>query len=395
MADGGCHRNGTNACTTDEGINLLFQEEVHNLCHQDTTSTTNAKGNDADTKDGDGLEVEEGACCSSCTNGNTQHDDYDVIQLVLCCLAQTFNDTALLEEVAEHQAADKCTSRWNYQANDDGHNDGEDNLLLLADCAKLAHANHAFFLRGEGAHDGRLNDRHQSHIAISSYSNGTKQLRSKLGRQEDSGRTICATDDTDGSGLSYRETEDVNLRYQEGCEDAKLSSSTKQEALGIGNQRTEVGHCTYAKEDEARINASLHTHIKDVEQTSMSHNVAVAVIVRAVGIEELVVPHIRVEETSARQIAENHAESDGQEQQGLVLFLDGKIKEEAADKYHDGILPTFFLHKEGDKAHLVDELAHTLFQVEVSSQKRCCNKEKQEDPSQPPHRGKETFPKDI
>ena len=98
----------------------------------------------------------------------------------------------------------------------------------------------------------------------------------------------------------------------------------------------------------------------------MSHDVAIAVIVGTGRIEELIVPHIRVEEACTRQVAQYHAESNRQQKQGLILFLDGKIEQEATDEYHDGILPSFFLHEEGDEAHLADEVVQALLQVEVS-----------------------------
>ena len=65
----------------------------------------------------------------------------------------------------------------------------------------------------------------------------------------------------------------------------------------------------------------------------------IAVEERTVGIQELVVPHGRVEQPCARNIAEEHTKSDRQQQQRLVLFLDGQIKKEAGDADHHRILP--------------------------------------------------------
>ncbi len=82
---------------------------------------------------------------------------------------------------------------------------------------------------------------------------------SQLGGEEDGGRSVGTTDDTDGCSFLTIETKCVSS--DEGDEDAQLSGSTEEEALRIGNQWTEVGHRTYTDEDEARIDTGLHTNI--------------------------------------------------------------------------------------------------------------------------------------
>ena len=63
--------------------------------------------------------------------------------------------------------------------------------------------------------------------------------------------------------------------------DAQLGGSAEQQALGVGNQRTEVCHGAYAQEDETGINTHLHTDIQDIKQTTLSHDMAIAVVVGA------------------------------------------------------------------------------------------------------------------
>ena len=72
----------------------------------------------------------------------------------------------------------------------------------------------------------------------------------------------------------------------------------------------------------------------------MSHDITIAVVVGAGRIQELVVPHLRIKHTRTRQVSENHTKGYREQKQGLILLLDSKVKQEAADKDHYGTLPT-------------------------------------------------------
>ena len=103
-------------------------------------------------------------------------------------------------------------------------------------------------------------------------------------------------------------------RHKEGGEDTELCGCTEQQALRISNKWAEVGHSAYTQEDEARIDASFHADIQDIEQATLSKNVTIAVEEGAVGIQELIIPHGSVEEAAAGDVGQEHAEGDGQQQ---------------------------------------------------------------------------------
>lgn len=104
-----------------------------------------------------------------------------------------------------------------------------------------------------------------------------------------------------------------------------ICAAAPKETLGIGNQRTEIGHCSNSQKDEARINASLHAYIQNIQQTAMSHDVAITVIMRTGRIQELIVPHLCVKQSGTRKIGENHAKGYGQKQQWLKSLLDSQV----------------------------------------------------------------------
>ena len=55
-------------------------------------------------------------------------------------------------------------------------------------------------------------------------------------------------------------------RAEEGDEDAKLGRRTEQEALGVGDQRAEIGHAADAQEDQRRVNAEFHALVQIPKQ---------------------------------------------------------------------------------------------------------------------------------
>ena len=170
------------------------------------------------------MEVQESLCGSGSTHSGTEEDNHDVVQLVLGSLAQTLYNTALLHQVTQHETADKSCSTRQDEADDDSHDDGEENLLTLADLAELLHLNLTFFFGGQSAHNGRLDDGHKCHVAVGSHGDRTEEMGSQLGGEEDGSRTISATDDTDAGSLGASEAHQVST--DKGYKDSELGSST-------------------------------------------------------------------------------------------------------------------------------------------------------------------------
>ena len=97
---------------------------------------------------------------------------------------------------------------------------------------------------------------------------------------------------------------------------------------------------------------------------------------RAVGIQELVVPHGGVEHACTRDVAEQHTEGDGQQEQGFVLFYNGKIEEKASDDNHHGISPTHTT-EELQETHFADELTQRFSSIELLGKGRHSDKHHQ------------------
>ena len=109
-------------------------------------------------------------------------------------------------------------------------------------------------------------------------------MRSKLRCEEYSGRAVRAADDADGGGLRAGKAEQDS--EEEGDEHAHLSRSTKKKALGVCQQRAEVGHRADAEEYERGIDAGLDADIEEVQQTGVCHDMAVAVVIGACLVEK-------------------------------------------------------------------------------------------------------------
>ena len=90
---------------------------------------------------------------------------------------------------------------------------------------------------------------------------------------EDGGGAVCTTDDGDCSGLLLGEVHNAGSGQQTSAhvstKDTELSGSAQQQALGVGDQGSEVGHGTDAQEDQRGVNAQLDTHIKPVSYTHL------------------------------------------------------------------------------------------------------------------------------
>ena len=65
-----------------------------------------------------------------------------------------------------------------------------------------------------------------------------------------------------------------------------MRRSTKKKALGVSEQRAEVGHRADAEEYERGIDAGLDADIEEVQQTGVCHDMAVAVVIGACLVEK-------------------------------------------------------------------------------------------------------------
>ena len=346
-----CHRHCRHTCRTDQRIDLLvgiLDEQVHQLSQQNTTCRTASKRYDTHYKDTQSLPVDECICGCSCTNGDTQEDNNDVHQLVLNGLAQTLYNAALLHQVTEHQAANQRCCAGQQQSYDNSDNDREDDLLLLRYGTQLSHTNLTLALSGQQSHNGRLDHGNQRHIRVCCNCDRTKQLGSQLRGQVDSGRAVSTTDNTDRSSLSLIEAQSRST--DESQEDTHLSSCTKQEALGVSDQRTEIGHSTYAEEDQAGIDTQLNTQIEVVQQTSVVHK---DIPVNVAACEQLRVEHIRT-----RKVGEQHTECDGKHQHRLILLHDCQIHQQERYGNHNIIAPVAY--RETHLAHEVHQAVENV-----------------------------------
>ena len=131
---------------------------------------------------------------------------------------------------------------------------------------------------------------------------------------------------------------------------------TQQQALRVGKQRAEVRHRADAHEDQGRVDACLDTDIEKVKQAGMTHDVAVAVIVRAGGIQKGF-PQLRMVQgiVSAQvyhkeaQVAQQAAERYAAQKQRFKLFHDPEIEQHKRYHDHDQVLPAAG-HEERGKA---------------------------------------------
>ena len=152
-----------------------------------------------------------------------------------------------------------------------------------------------------------------------------------------------------GKNFLYMLTRDD---YSAMLKEAFEALSAEEQALRVCDQGTKVSHRADAHEDEGRIQTGLDADVEDVQQTGVRQDVAVAVIVRAGGVQEgapeLGVVHgvgrvqIGVDRVQAGEVADvckQAAERDADEQQRLEALDNAEVQQHAGDHDHDEILP--------------------------------------------------------
>ena len=101
------HRNGGDAGRAYQRVDLAAGELVHQLAEQDAAYSGELKGKQAEDDDLDGLERKEAGVERRCTDGGGQKDRDDVHQSILRRVGKSVGQAALLEEIAEHEAAEQ------------------------------------------------------------------------------------------------------------------------------------------------------------------------------------------------------------------------------------------------------------------------------------------------
>ena len=173
-------------------------------------------------------------------------------------------------------------------------------------------------------------------------------MRSELCGNINRGRTVSAADNADSARLSFGKAEEN--RACEGNEDTDLSRSAEDKALGVGDQRTEVGHTADAEEDERWIDTELNALVEIVEKTAVGGVLVVnlsAYFLNDVTCRGRVVRALDFYQTDVRsrhdlgiEIDKQHAESDGKQQKRFILLFDCEIEQKARNADHYVILPT-------------------------------------------------------
>ena len=100
----------------------------------------------------------------------------------------------------------------------------EDNLFKLGNRAQILHNDLAFLFGGEQSHKRRLDHRNESHVAVCSNGNRAKKPGSKCLCNQNSGRAVCAADNTNCGRFHRRESKEQSAK--ESSEYTKLRSRT-------------------------------------------------------------------------------------------------------------------------------------------------------------------------
>src|SRR5690554_1195558 len=364
-------------------VDRFLGELVHQLRHQNTGGGTHTEGHNTQAQDTQSLAIQELVRHQLGANGQTQENGHDVDQCVLGRIAQALYHATLTHQVTEAEHTQQRSRIRQEQNHCNQHHQREDDLLFLAHRAQLAHLDLALLLGGQRLHDGRLDHWHQRHVGVGRYRNRTQKVWSQNTGFIDGRRAVSTTDDTDGSRFQNGEVQNAGPvqqgRTQNRTKDTELSRCTQQQGLGVGQQRAEVGHRAYTHEDQQRPNGAANNHGVEVIQ----HTVAVAEVLRhrvshghfgIAGFLDSLLEHVfqlrcdrltslvghiqrsrqgcqnlrgAISEAKVdrvlcrsqgqpclRNIRQNTAEPDGNQQQRLELLVDRKIEEQQADGDH-------------------------------------------------------------
>ena len=131
MYDTTGHRECGNTCGTNHGIDLLFGEEVDQLCKQNAACGVENEGEETQDDDEEGLPAQEELGLHLGSDGETQEEGDKVGQHLLGGLGEAVQHAALADEVTEHEEADQGRALGGDQTRDDGDDDGEQDICKI------------------------------------------------------------------------------------------------------------------------------------------------------------------------------------------------------------------------------------------------------------------------
>ena len=351
VGDAGGHRNGRNAGGTDERVDLLLGEEVHELSHQYARRGTDAERNETERENAESRTGEEFLAGELGADGKAEHDRYDVDERVGHRIGNTRNGgTCFLGEVTEHQSADKRNCRRKKNRTEKEHHEREADLLDLLDLTKSGHLDKTLVLGRKSVHNRGLDDRNESHVRIGRNRDSAQKIGSETRGEPDRRGTVGAADDTDRGGRldgidiaeepgnAGRETESAEERE----EDTELSGTAQERHLGVGDKGTEVRHRAYAHKDHDREYAGIDTESKEVMKEAAGlddaagHNGNAALEER----DRTGVHHRGSRNACERAVGEKSAEADRQKKKRLKALDDGEVEHQKANRNHDELTDT-------------------------------------------------------
>ncbi len=249
----GRHGHGGDAGGADDGVDRVVAEAVEQLGHEDAGGGADHEGHQAQHQDAQGFHDQELFRAEFRAHCQAQHDGHHVDQRIAGGIHQTADHTGFLHQVTQAEHAQQRRRIGQYQGHQHQQQDGEKNLFRLAHRAQLLHLDGAFLGGGQGANDGGLNDRHQGHVGIGRYGDGTEQFRGQLGGHVNGRGTVRAADDADGRRIRQGEvhTQEVQRQGpQQSRKDTELCCGAQQQGARVGQQWAEVGHGAHAHEDQ-------------------------------------------------------------------------------------------------------------------------------------------------
>ena len=111
---------------------------------------------------------------------------------------------------------------------------------------------------------------------------------------------VRSADDADGAG--FREIEAQEYAPEQRSEDAELRRRAQEQCLGVRQQGTKVRQRADAHEDQGRKHAGLYPEVEITDEAAFLEN------------------------AGKGQVREQHAESDGHQEQGFETLLDGQVQ---------------------------------------------------------------------
>jgi hypothetical protein len=143
----------------------------------------------------------------------------------------------------------------------------------------------------------------------------------------ESARTVPSAEVEGESGNSFQKN-----GAEEGEEDTKLRRGTQEQGLGIGQQRSEIGHSADSEENQKREEAAGHAHVIELTDEA-AVDIGDDMTVGTQCLDGM------TGDFSEGYVGEHRPGTDGYQQQGLKALLDGQPDESETYADHDDVLP--------------------------------------------------------